>query len=283
MSVPKPSIKVDAAHSDNIWSLNWTTQSQILTGSLDGTIKLWSINQESSQLQCQAVSKRRHVAVTSVLSSKDNSTAVVCYQDSVIKFYSLIDLTESLQPIEAGILEAWTISLSPSDDVIAAGTHKGTVNIWSTGEGHELVGTLDAHCKFILSTDFNMDNKLATSSVDGYLNVFDIETKQVIHKIEAHSLPARKVTFSYDGNGSIINSFSQTGMALSVDVSTDHRHFTVGCSDHTVSYWDLGMQRRIQSYDTHKDQVWSVSFDKYSNKSNRFASVGDDSLIQIYE
>ena len=70
-------------------------------------------------------------------------------------------------------------------------------------------------------------------------------------------------------------------MALSVDISSDKRHFVVGCSDHVVSYWDLGMQRCVQKFDTpHKDCILGV---KFNEDSKRFCSVGDDALLQIYE
>ena len=84
--------------------------------------------------------------------------------------------------------------------------------------------------------------------------------------------------------GNLINSFSHSGMAFSIDASSNNRHFAVGCADYTVSIWDLGLQKRLQCYsDIHKDQVWGISYDKSDHIGTRFASVGDDGLIQIYE
>ena len=216
-----------------------------------------------------------------------------------IRFYSLPTL-EEIDIIDAGLLEAWTICLSPHDDVLVAGNHRGAVNIWSMQEGRELVTTLETNNKFILSTAFSPDLKLATAGIDGNINIFDITTRQIIHQIGAHALPARCVTFSQQGNlvfsasddrhvsvfdvvsGTVINTFSHAGMCLSVDTSPDHRHFIVGCSDGKVLLWDLGMQKFIRSYDQHKDQVWGVSYNK-QDEGRKFASVGDDYLLQVYE
>ena len=44
--------------------------------------------------------------------------------------------------------------------------------------------------------------------------------------------------------------------------SPDHRHFAVGCADQNVVLWDMGMQRHVQNFDQHTDQVWNISFDK---------------------
>lgn len=191
-------------------------------------------------------------------------------------------------------------SLSVDDACIASGTQKGEVNIWSVHE-KEKVAVLESGNKFILSCAFNADGtKLATSGVDGVVNIFDVTTKSVIYKVEAHALPARSICFAQNllfsasddkhvcvidvNSGTVINSFSQPGLALCVDASPDMRHFVVGCSNHTVNYFDLGMQRCQQVLNAqHSDQVWGVAFDKNDPEGSRFASVGDDGVLQTYE
>ena len=280
--------------SDSIWALNWS-RGNLLTGSLDGSVKYWS---NSLGLTSSGISHK--IGVTSVVSSKDGSIGVASYQDGTIRLLNLPDLSE-ISVIEAGVLEAWTVCLSPSDDVLVSGSHHGSVNIWSMQAGHEKVATLQASDKLILGTSFSSDYKLATSGVEGMLHVFDMNTQQIVHKVDAHGLATRSVVFSPDGNliysasddrhvcvfdtnsGSIINSFSQSGMAFSVDASPDGRSFAVGCGDHSVSVWDLGMQRRVHSFEQHSDCVWGVKYDPQDGLGKRFASVGDDALLQVYE
>lgn len=275
MNLTKPFKKVENAHENNesIWALSWS-KGDLITGGLDGTIKLWD-----KDLNHQGTSVEEKVGVNSICTVGDGSMAIACYQDAIIRFYNLSDMKETSM-IEPGLLEAWTICLSPTDDVLVSGTHKGSVNVWSMQEGHEKVASLETNNKFILSTAFSKDLKLATAGIDGFVNIFDINTQQIIHKIEAHALPIRSVVFSPDGNlfytasddkhvcvydsisGTLINSFTHSGMALSVDTSPDHRHFVVGCADNNVVLWDMGMQRYVQNFDSHNDQVWSVAFDK---------------------
>jgi WD repeat-containing protein 61 len=302
--------KVEAAHTDCIWALTWAKDGQLLTGGLDGTVKLWS-----PTLVNVATSAKQKYGVNSVVASKDGSYAVACFQDAMIRIYKLPDTNEPSDVlkndkedvIDAGMLEAWTVTLSTQEDVIASGTHKGAVNLWSMrhtegSKKYDKVGTMETGCKMILSTAFNKDDsKLATAGIDGYVNVFDITTQTVVHKLEAHALPVRSVVFSPDGHllyaasddrhvsvwdtlsGTLVNSFSHAGMALTVDASPDHRHFVVGCADHNVVLWDMGMQRSVQQYDQHADQVWNVAFDKADGATGgKFASVGDDGLLQTY-
>lgn len=99
-------------------------------------------------------------------------------------FYSPLPFKMSIQP---GLLEAWTISISPDDAVVASGTQHGRVNIWNMQEGHEKVATLETHNKFVLGIAFSRgesDVKLVTSAVDGFVNLFDMTTQQNIWKVE---------------------------------------------------------------------------------------------------
>lgn len=341
----RASKKVEGAHDDCIWAVTWS-RGDVLTGALDGTVKLWD-----KELDYQVASDKEKVGVNSVCAVKDGSMAIACYQDAVIRFFNLVDMKE-VSSIDPGLLEAWTVCLSPTDDVLVSGTHRGSVNVWSMQEGHEKVASLETNNRFILSTAFSKDLKLATAGIDGFVNIFDINTQQIVHKVEAHALPIRSVVFSPDGNlfytasddryvsvydtisGTLINSFAHAGMALSVDTSPDHRHFAVGCADQNVVLWDMGMQRHVHIFDQHTDQVWCVAFDKsdstgtasivtvknfmtvllqmcniiisttyliacntfknaFTNSfffsactyslGSRFASVGDDGLLQTYE
>lgn len=288
----KPTKRIEGAHEEGIWAVDWKGE-HICTGSLDGTVKLWGSN-----LSLNATSSRKKLGITSVSILKDLTTAISCCQDSTIQFHGISDL-ESTQTIRPGLLEAWTISVSPNDLFVAGGSHAGSLNVWSVQEKSK-VYTFETGSKFITDTSFSPDGaKIAAVGIDGMLNIFDVQGGQCIFQAEAHALPARCVRFSPDGNlvytASVdrhvnvfdlshqvaVNSFSHSGMALSLDISPDNRHFISSCSNHSVHFWDIGMQRCMQSFDTqHSDQVWGVCFNEAGDK---FVSVGDDSCMQLYE
>eukprot|EP01041_Mallomonas_annulata_P002996 gene2996-5874_t len=290
----RPTKRVEGAHRDGIWSVSWS-KDKIFTGSLDGTAKLWK-----EDLTLVSTTIEQKLGITSVLALHNSTSVITCCQDSIIRFYNTPDL-EEYSSIDPGHLEAISISLSPTDDCIAAGTHTGIVNLWATSNQIK-IETLQTSedCKFILTTAFSPDgSKIVAASIKGEVFIIDRIKNQIIHKIDAHGMPVRKVIFSKDGNliytasddrhvsvfdvssGCVVNSFSHTGMAFCVDCSPDNRHFIVACADHTVALWDLGMQRQEQVFDSqHTDQAWGVSFD---DTGNRFVSVGDDALLQMYE
>mmetsp|Transcript_19726 Transcript_19726/g.19833 ORF Transcript_19726/g.19833 Transcript_19726/m.19833 type:complete len:297 (+) Transcript_19726:41-931(+) len=290
----RPTRRVEGAHRDGIWAVYWSNDA-IITGSLDGTAKLWK-----EDLSLIETTPEQRLGITSIVSLNNNQTVVSCCQDSIIRFHSMPSLKQYAE-IDPGHLEAYSISVSKTEDLIAAGSHTGNVHIWSVSNQEKLYALKSSDdSKFFLSTDFNNDDtKLVAANMIGTVFLYDLATQQIVHKIDAHGMPIRKVKFSKDGNllytasddkhvsvfdtrnGSSINSFSHTGMSLTVDVSPDHRHFLVGCADHTVVLWDLGMQRQEQLFEVqHTDQVWGVSYDE---TGNRFISVGDDALLQLYE
>ena len=318
MTSQKPSAKVEVAHIEGIWCAEFCGEDRLLTGSLDGTVKYWST---SSLGKALGSTKREdgRTGITSVVASvnTERSMAAACFQDSTIRFYNLLEngieemkvfddkkQTEVGDKLECGYLEAWSISLAPDGLTIAAGNHAGAVNLFSLETGHEKIATYETKGKLILSTAFSpsvQNQRMACSSADGTVYIFDVLNQQLLSKLEHHRLPARSVKFSPDGHlvysasddrqvcvydtlsGTIVNQFSHAGMALSVDASQDHRHFCVGSSDGAVSLWDLGMQRCEQTYHAHTDQVWGVAYDPKDAACRRFVSVGDDALIQMYQ
>lgn len=288
----KASRRLEGAHRDAIWTLSWSTTG-LLSGSLDGTAKYWN-----NELELQGESTAFSMGITSVVSFNGGDRAVTCCQNGNINILKTPEM-KSEHIIEAGLHEAWTVSLSPSDDVIASGTHRGALNLWSVSDCTRAI-SLETGCGFIMSSAFSPDGgQLASTGTDGILNIVDIATQSAAHKIDAHSLPTRCVRYMPDGDllltasddrhvcvydtrsGTPINSFSHSGMALCVDISPNQKHFAVGCSNHTVAVWDIGMQRVFQTLDSqHTEPVWAVS---YSMDGHRLASAGDDGLIQLYE
>lgn len=287
--------RVEKAHSEDIWSITWQGDT-LLTGGLGGSAKSWNVDDNFKSF---VASQSHRAALTSIALLSDNSMAITCSQDAKLRFYDVSTMSE-VGSISAGFLNAWKLCISYDDAIVAAGGQHGKLKLWSVQEKEE-VAVLDSHSKMILSCAFHESGtKLATAGSDGVVDIFDVLTRRVIYKIEAHAMPIRSIVFSGNllftasddrnvsvidvNSGAIINSFSHAGLALCVDPSPDRRHFVVGCSNHSVCLWDLGMQRMQQLFNSqHSDQVWGVAYDKLDPQGKRFASVGDDAVLQLYE
>lgn len=290
--------RVDSAHASDVWAVAWQGDT-LLTAGLDGAVRCWQ-PPECKPSDCAASVTQMRMGVTSVAITSDGSTGVACSQNSAIKFYALPTMQE-VGKIEPGLLEAWKVCLSPDDACVAAGSQHGNVNIWSIQDKEKIATLRTGSGKFIMACEFNAEGtRIACCGMDGKVHVFDIHTGKAIHSVEAHALPARSIAISGNliytasddkyvtvldvNSGTVVNSFPHAGVALSVSPSQDQRHFVVGCSNHSVYLWDLGMQRYQQQFNSqHSDQVWGVSFNKSDSLGKQFASVGEDGVLQLYE
>ena len=101
-----------------------------MIGSIDGSIKVWSLNKQSSNtLSLKYTSNQQKAAgITSIVTTQDGSIGAVCYQDSIIRFYDLHDCKE-INYIDPGLFEAFSLSLSPADDLLVSGNMKGKYDI----------------------------------------------------------------------------------------------------------------------------------------------------------
>ena len=294
--------KFEASHLDSVWATCFSPH-YLLSGSIDGTLKV----REKGNYSVVGTTVPHKMGITSIASTSTGDTAIVCYADAVIKSYNLMNIENGIvsetNVLNPGLLEAWTVCISPTDDALAYGNHKGIVNICSLDGNHTNLCKFETN-KFVLNLAFSnsvdIAPKLAISSIDGKISILDISSQKIETALSHHNLPVRSLCFSPDSSllysasddrhvsvydlvsGQIVNSFSHSGMCLSVDASPDHRHFAVGCSDCKVAFWDLGMQKCVQTFDGHTDHVWSVKFDQNDPAGNRVASAGEDAMLHIF-
>jgi WD40 repeat protein len=215
--------KLDNGHNDGIWSFAWS-QGNIVSGSIDGIVKHWNLSDGKPSF----VSKKHKVGVTSLVALQDGSMAIACYQDSVIRFFDLITKSEkftlnqssstdknkhnsqesssasSSTTTEGGLFDAFSLALSPGEDILVSGTTLGMINIWSMqSDEHEKIASIPSgnNGKFILNTCFSVDGKLSISSVDGSITIFDMNTQKLLHRLDTlHVLPVRTCAFSPNGD-----------------------------------------------------------------------------------
>ena len=126
-----------------------------ILGSLDGSLKIWSLNKKQSSisnndnnnyslsLKYTNKQSKSSIGITSIVTTQDGAVGVVCYQDSIIRFYNLTTHNDNnydennhnktksshknreIDCIDPGLFEAFSLSLSPADDLLVSGNMKG--------------------------------------------------------------------------------------------------------------------------------------------------------------
>ncbi|CAM9630416.1 unnamed protein product [Choristocarpus tenellus] len=117
--------RLESAHEEGIWSVAWTADDKILSGSVDERARVWS-----SELASLHSLKGHRLGVVSIKAFNGGKAGVTSSIDSCIRFWDLESGSETAT-IEPGPVEAWSLAVSRDDKLLAAGTQRGAVNLWS--------------------------------------------------------------------------------------------------------------------------------------------------------
>ncbi|GLJ49574.1 hypothetical protein SUGI_1051400 [Cryptomeria japonica] len=312
---------VQNAHGESIWAVTWVpgTDSSpplLLSGSVDESVKIW----RGDELEEEACNTGHSLGVVAVAAHPAGSIAASTSLDSFVRVFD-VHSNSTISILDSPPSEAWNMHFHPKGDLLAvAGGGSASVKLWDTatwrtdvslavprGEGANGKSSDKSGGKFVLAVAWSSDGRrLACSTMDGTIAVFDVARGKFLYNLEGHYMPVRSLVFSptnsrilytasddthihcYDvENKSLICAMSgHTNWVLSIDVSPDGQAIASGSSDRTVRLWDLSMRASVQTMTNHTDQVWGVAFrppGAQDVRTGRLASVSDDKSISLYD
>jgi len=291
------SLTKDEAHEDGIWSVSWSSKNQLVTGSLDNTVRVWDA--ENGELK--ATLTGHNLAVNSVDTNVEGTLAVSTSLDSQIRIWDLEQLKQQ-KIIDVGAAEAWTAKFSPDSKHIVTGSSSGNLNQFSVESG-EKVQTFEGRGKFAMCVAYSPNGEYVacgteSSSDSATVLLFDVATGKLRSTFKGHAMTVRSLAFSADSSklitgsddkrimiydavhGDTIRTLSgHASWVTSVAVSSDGVHVASGSSDSKVKLWDLVADQCIDTMDGHSDQVLGLAWNKNGNK---FVSVSEDRAIKYY-
>lgn len=251
--------------------------------------------------------------------SADGSLLVAGFQGSRIRLYNVDDGWKVQKDIIARSLQ-WTItdtSLSPDQkflvyssmsplvhivNVESAGT-ESLANITDVHDGLDFSEHEDAEYSFgIFSVKFSTDGReLVAGSNDDALYVYDLTTKKVTSRFEAHSSDVNTVTFA-DETGNIIYSGSDDAFCkiwdrrcffsrkpagvLSghvegitfIDSRQDNRYFISNGKDQTIKLWDIRRMSAHAMGSRPRTSAWDYRWMAYPREDIYMKHPNDQSL-----
>ncbi|KAI3644605.1 hypothetical protein MP228_010769 [Amoeboaphelidium protococcarum] len=308
---------VKEAHNSGIWCVKWSTRvNKIITAGVGSEIKLW----DGETMECEQVVKSSDLGVVSMdLRDLTGSTLLVTNTaDGQLSVWELNDAKSGLKlqnRFNVGPSNAWCVSISPKGDQIAAGTHRGVLNIYSVSDGKCLRKAEVGKGQFIQSVAYSPDGAmLVIGTVTGLVQIYNSSDMQLMHTLPSHQNdPVRCLAFSRDSSllltgsdsgkieaydpvnadkmASLVSpatvSASSSAAAqstvkkpwiLSLQMLADGVHFISASSDKTVRVWSLSTKSCLFTLQEHYDLVWQVALNE---KQDKLVSVSDDGhLIQ---
>ncbi|BAZ02768.1 WD-repeat protein [Tolypothrix tenuis PCC 7101] len=281
-------------HPDEVASLNFSSNGQILASASRNQIKLWG--RKGNLLQTLKVNNNH---IFSVIISPDNQYLITASFDNKItvwRYNSAINLFVE-KPI-LNFLEKdglWATNISPDGQTIATATKNGQVKLW-TIDG-KLLKTISAHNKKIWHLSFSADGqKLATASADNTVKVWSREGK-LLTNLQGHNDAVLSVNFSPNGQtlvtgskdksvkvwditGKLLDTFTaHSDEVLDVCFSPDGELIASASADDTVRVWSIKDKKELYKFAGHGGKASEVSF---SLDGQILASASADKTVKLW-
>ncbi len=256
-------------HSQAVKSLAFSPDGKILaTASDDKTIKLWDVN---SFQEIFTFVGHFH-AVKSIAFSPDGKLLASGSWDKTVKIWD-VNSGEEICTLTGHKLQVSAVAFSPTGKLLASASFDRTIRLWNLPVSQESKlelknrphYTLLGHARAVLTVAFSPDGQiLATGSDDNTIQLWEVNTAQLIRTLSSHSWSVVTLAFSVDGETLISGSWDKTiklsRVSTTEEIATLSGHvdsvFTLavspvaqliasGSRDKTIKLWQLVEQQGI--------------------------------------
>ncbi|ORX56688.1 WD40 repeat-like protein [Piromyces finnis] len=238
---PNPVVNFDG-HTGNVTAIAYQSAGRwIVTGSEDGTIKIWDVRAPGVQRDYEL-----KVPVNDVIIHPNQGELVSCDQSGSIKVWDLSEnlCTHELLPEED--VPARSVSMAADGSMLICSNNKGNFYVWKMKEKGDLteleaVQKVNAHSKYITKCVLSPDTRsLATCSADNTVKIWE--------------------NVNNDGQFSLTKKLvGHQRWVWDCSFSADSAYLITGSSDHTARLWDLNTSETIRTYNGHQKAVVCVA------------------------
>ncbi|MEM7005691.1 MAG: TIR domain-containing protein [Pseudomonadota bacterium] len=247
---------------------------RILTGSSDGTSRLWRIGEDEP---LQTFSGNR-APIISVTFHPDGERILTGSDDGTAKLWRVGE-DEPLQTFSGQDSGVIYMAIHPDGERILTGSLDRTAKLWRVGEDEPLQ-TFSGHDGSIRSVAFHPDGeRILTGSDDGTAKLWRVGEDEPLQTFTGHDGSIWSVAFHPDrgriltgsgdntaklwrvGEDQPLQTFSgHDGSIRSVAFHPDGERILTGSDDGTAKLWHVGEDQPLQTFTGHEDWIWSVAF-----------------------
>jgi WD40 repeat protein len=288
--------------SSSITSVAFSSDGEIVSGSENGTVRLWNLLWESNKAQIFTIKfLRGHLnSIKSVAFSPNNKHIVSSSDDGTVRVWNVTTenlIEQSLEDNPNAVGLQSSVAFSPDSKIIARGDWSTTVQLWDVTTGR-LIGKLVGHQGPIKRVAFSPDGKMIFSaSEDGTIRLWDVITKKPINYLLQEGIshvvsPDGRIIAIRVNNREIQLWDAITkqpighpllGYESTVDsmaLSPDNKHIVGGNRDGTLQLWDLMTGKPIGKPLQNFGSVTSVAF---SPDGMRIVSGGVNKELRVWD
>ena len=266
--------------------------SQLLSGSYDNTMKLWSVETGKVIHTFQG-----HTDFVMSVAFSSDGTALSGSADNTIRRWNK-ETGKNSDTFQQDIGWIYSIAFSPnSNRAILSGSRDNAPRLLNTLKGTEM-DSFQGHTNWVhLVAISNEDKKVLSATEDGTMKVWDVESglAQTINENDqiwaaAFSPDGRKFLSGNDQgviklfdseSGKEIRAFNgHSGRVDSVAFSPDGNQAVSGGHDGTIKVWDIDSGEDIHTLKGHTDIVSSVVF---SPNGSQILSGSYDKTIKLWD
>lgn len=219
------------SHSGEIKSVVLTPDGKyLITGSLDKSIKVWSIVSKSEEFSLFSTAK-----VLSLAINLDGNYLISGSDDGTVKIWSLEQRNYFILSGHSNYVS--TVAISSDTKYIVSGSDDRTIKVWNFYERKEEF-TLKGHSSSVISVCISLDTKyIISGSIDHTIRVWNIIEQKQEFVLRGHSTSV-----------------------CSVAISLDSSYIVSGSDDMTIKIWDFNTKLEIFTLTGHSNSVKTVSF-----------------------
>jgi serine/threonine protein kinase len=229
---PEPKWTLQTESAGAVWAVAFIPNSDdVVVGYEDGSIKIWSINQETVFKTLE----RMYGTVWTTDVSVDGKSLVVACDDAMVIRWNLKDYKQEFSYPQPTSTKAAVFS--PDGRKLATGDRNSTIRIWDLAT--QIPVSLYGNRGTVHALAFSPDgSRLASAGSDGTAKIWSLA-----------NLETPLVTMA-----------EHKGAVYSVAFSPDGKWLATAGWDGTVRVWDAMKGTQIQVFHPQEGDAWSVSF-----------------------